>query len=62
MGTGAVSRYKVLSDQKFIRVHNVVNGTGSVSGCRFEADPGKWLKVSKKHDKQLTFIVRVSKS
>ena len=30
-----------------------------VSGFKVETDPGKRLRISKKHDKQLTFIVRV---
>ena len=50
---------RFLSGHEFIRVQKVVNGIGRVSGCRFKIDPGKWLKVSKKHDKQLTFIGRV---
>jgi hypothetical protein len=31
-----------------------------VSGFKIETDPDKGLRISKKHDKQLTFIVRVS--
>jgi hypothetical protein len=33
--------------------------SGAYPGLRLETDPGKRLIVSKKHDKQLTFIVRV---
>jgi hypothetical protein len=42
-------------------------GTKSFITCRcaypdlrLKTDPGRWLIISKKHDKQLTFIVRVS--
>jgi hypothetical protein len=40
----------------------VVNGTGAYPGADLSTDPGKWLKISKKHDKQLTFIGRVGGS
>jgi hypothetical protein len=33
---------------------------GAYPGLRLRTDPGKRLRISKKHDKQLTFIVRVS--
>jgi hypothetical protein len=32
----------------------------ALSGFKAETDPGKRLRISKKHDKQLTFIGRVS--
>jgi hypothetical protein len=35
---------------------------GAYPGADLSTDPGKWLKISKKHDKQLTFIGRVSLS
>jgi hypothetical protein len=60
MGTVRSDRgTSLISGKEFIRVHKVVNGEGAYPGARLDADPGKWLRSSKKHDKQLTFIGRV---
>jgi hypothetical protein len=40
-------------------IENFITCSGAYPGLRFSTDPGKRLRISKKHDKQLTFIVRV---
>ena len=62
-GTGAVSRFKFDRRQKIVMVQNFYCVQLRVSGCRVDY----WSPISgsvscKKHDKQLTFIVRVSTS
>ncbi len=60
-GTGAVSRYKLSRSQKSVKVQDFNCGQMHVSGCNnhYEICLGCRSK-SKKCDKQLTHIVRVS--
>ena len=62
-GTGAVSRYKLSRSQKFVTVQDFNCGQMRVSGCNgpLQICLGCRSK-SKKCDKQLTHIVRVSLS
>ena len=59
-GTGAVSRYKFDRRQKIVMVQNFDCVQLRVSGCRVDyRTPVSGSESCKKHDKQLTFIVRV---
>jgi len=58
----AVSRYKLSRSHKLSWYRELYYLQWYVSGCRITTDPDRWLRISKKHDKQLTFIDRVSLS
>jgi len=62
MGTGAVSRYKLSRNQKSIKVQNL--HWGHLCGVRVVIYKGHIIesRMFKNRDKQMTYIVRVSKS